>query len=92
MTFGKQAFYKPYPQPEVLCAVRSAATYATEVAVDVANEVFRHAIAAALQNTHFLQRNLRDLQAAAQHYMVADVAYEQLGRARLGFADVNPGA
>ncbi len=78
--------------PEVLCAVRSAATYATEVAVDVANEVFRHAGAAALHNTHFLQRYLRDLQAAAQHYMVADVAYEQLGRARLGFADVNPGA
>lgn len=78
--------------PEVLCAVRSAATYATDVAVDVANEVFRHAGAAALHETHFLQRYLRDLQAAAQHYMVADTAYEQLGRARLGFAEVNPRA
>ena len=76
------------PTPERLCAVRSAAVYATEVAVAVAQEVFRHAGASAIYDGHDMQRLLRDLNVAAQHYMVADTAYEQLGRARLGLPDV----
>lgn len=72
------------------CEVRSAATYATEVAVDVVNDLFRHAGAAAIFDHHFMQRCLRDVTVAAQHYMVADTAYELLGRARLGIAEVNP--
>lgn len=72
------------------CAVRSAASYATEVASDVVGEAFRHGGASAIYESHFMQRCLRDLNVAAQHYMVADSAYEQLGRARLGLADINP--
>lgn len=75
---------------EQQCAVRSAATYATEVAVEVVNEAFRYAGAGAVYENSFMQRCLRDVTVAAQHYMVADTAYEQLGRARLGLDDVNP--
>lgn len=75
---------------EQQCAVRSAATYATEVAVEVVNEAFRYAGASAIYEHSFMQRCLRDLTVAAQHYMVADTAYEQLGRARLGLGDINP--
>jgi len=70
--------------------VRSAATYATEVAVEVVNEAFRYAGASAIYEHSFMQRCLRDVTVAAQHYMVADTAYEQLGRARLGLDDINP--
>ena len=72
------------------CAVRSAATYATEVGTEVVNQAFRYAGASAVYASHYMQRCLCDLTVAAQHYMVADTAYEQLGRARLGFDDVNP--
>ena len=75
---------------EQQCAVRSAATYGTEVAVEVVNDAFRYAGASAIYETSFMQRCLRDVSVAAQHYMVADTAYEQLGRARLGFTDINP--
>jgi len=75
---------------ETQCAVRSAATYATEVAVEVVGEAFRHAGASAIYDSHFMQRCLRDVNVAAQHYMVADTAYELLGRARLGDTDINP--
>ncbi len=75
---------------EQQCAVRSAASYATEVAAEVVNEAFRYGGASAIYESHFMQRCLRDVNVAAQHYMVADTAYEQLGRARLGFDDVNP--
>lgn len=71
-------------------AVRSAATYATEVSVEVVGDAFRNAGAGAIYANHFMQRCLRDINVAAQHYMVADTAYEQLGRARLGYTDINP--
>ncbi len=75
---------------EQQCAARSAATYATEVAVEVVNQAFRYAGASAVYASHFMQRCLCDITVAAQHYMVADTAYEQLGRARLGGDDINP--
>jgi len=78
------------PSAETLCAVRSAAVYATEVSVEVAHNAFRYAGASAVYEGHYMQRLLRDLNVAAQHYMVADTAYEQLGRARLQLPDVNP--
>ena len=75
---------------EQQCECRSAATYATEVAATVINEAFRYAGASAIYDSHYMQRCLRDVTVAAQHYMVADTAYEQLGRAKLGFDDINP--
>ena len=75
---------------EMQCAVRSAATYVTEVCVEVVSDAFRNAGAGAIYAGHFMQRSVRDINVAAQHYMVADTAYEQLGRARLGYTDINP--
>ena len=75
---------------EEQCVVRSAATYATEVSAEVVTDAFRNAGAGAIYASHFMQRCLRDINVAAQHYMVADTAYEQLGRARLGYTDINP--
>ncbi len=75
---------------EEQCVVRSAATYATEVSAEVVTDAFRNAGAGAIYTSHFMQRCLRDINVAAQHYMVADTAYEQLGRARLGYTDINP--
>lgn len=72
------------------CAIRSAATYATEVAVDMVNDAFRLAGASSIYAGNVRQRCLRDVTVAAQHYLVADTAYTPLGRPRLGLEDVNP--
>ena len=68
--------------------MRSTATYATEVALEVATVAFRYGGANALFEGHVLQRCLRDINAAAQHLMVSDVSYENHGQFVLGI----PGA
>lgn len=75
---------------EQQCTLRSAASYATDVSVELVATAFRNAGAGAIYASHAMQRCLRDINVAAQHYMVADTAYEQLGRARLGYTDINP--
>ena len=70
--------------------LRAVATLVTDVAVDVATRAFRAAGGGALYQSSGLQRCLRDLHAGAQHLMVSDTAYENLGQLRLGFANVNP--
>jgi indole-3-acetate monooxygenase len=64
--------------------LRSVAVLATEVALDVTTRAFRFAGGAALYDASVLQRCLRDLNAAAQHFMVSDSAYEGLGQLLLG--------
>ena len=71
-------------------ATRSAAVYATEVAAEIVTESFRYAGGSAIYQGHFMQRCLRDINVAAQHFMVSDTAYELLGRVRLGFTDLDP--
>ena len=78
------------PPLALQCLARSAAVYATEVATEVVGEAFRYAGASAIYQSHYLQRCLRDLDVAAQHYMVSDTAYENLGQIKLGYTDVNP--
>lgn len=70
--------------------LRSIATHATETAVEVVTGLFRAAGGGALYRTGVLQRCLRDVNAAAQHLMVSDSAYERLGQILLGFPDVDP--
>jgi len=70
--------------------LRSVATYATETAVEVVTGLFRAAGGGALYRAGVLQRCLRDINAAAQHLMVSDSAYERLGQILLGFPDVDP--
>ena len=72
------------------CELRAAATYCTEVALDIVTEVFRYSGGGAIYEKNILQQCLRDLNAAAQHLMVSEVSYENLGRTLLGATNVNP--
>jgi alkylation response protein AidB-like acyl-CoA dehydrogenase len=70
--------------------LRSVATFATDVAVDVTTQMFRYSGGTALYVTGVLQRCLRDINAAAQHLMVSDAAYENYGQCLLGLPDADP--
>ena len=69
--------------------MRSAATYATEVSLEVATVAFRYGGANALFEGHVLQRCLRDINAAAQHLMVSDASYENHGQFVLGLPNAD---
>jgi alkylation response protein AidB-like acyl-CoA dehydrogenase len=71
--------------PEVEIELRSAAVYATDVAVDVTRRMFRHAGGHALYNGSVIERCMRDMQAASQHVGVSQSSYELRGQALLGF-------
>jgi alkylation response protein AidB-like acyl-CoA dehydrogenase len=68
--------------------LRCAAVYATDVAIDVARRMFRHAGAKSLYAGNVVERCLRDVTAAGQHAMVSDAAYEKRGQILLGFPNV----
>lgn len=70
--------------------LRCAAVYATDVAIDVARRMFRHAGAKSLYAGNVVERCLRDVTAAGQHAMVSDAAYEKRGQLLLGFPNVTP--
>jgi alkylation response protein AidB-like acyl-CoA dehydrogenase len=76
--------------PRLHTELRSNATYCTEVAADIATQAFRYAGGSAIYQEHVLQRCLRDINVAAQHLMVSDVSYENLGKCALGFEGVEP--
>ncbi len=78
------------PSVQQQCEMRAAATYCTEVAVDVVSTVFRHADGSVIYLQNALQQLLRDINVAAQHRMVSEAAYENLGKALFGASDVNP--
>ena len=70
--------------------MRACGAFATEVAADVATNAFRYGGGTALYSSHILQRCLSDINAAAQHFMVNDTAYESHGQLLLGLPDANP--
>ena len=70
--------------PRQHAELRAAAVHATEAALDVVTPSFRYAGGSALYDSSALQACLRDLNAAAQHFMVSDSAYEALGQFVLG--------
>jgi indole-3-acetate monooxygenase len=76
--------------PRLQAELRSVATFATDVAVDVTTQAFRYSGGTALYVTNVLQRCLRDINAAAQHLMVSDTAYENYGQFLLGLPDADP--
>ncbi len=78
------------PSPEAQAKMRSAGTYATEVALEVVTEAFRYGGGSALYSSSILQQCLRDINAAAQHFMVTNSAYESHGQFLLGQTDANP--
>ncbi len=75
------------PEPSLQAQMRSCATYTTEVAADVVSQAFRYGGGSALFMSSVLQRCLRDINAAAQHQMVSDTAYENHGQFLLGLPE-----
>jgi alkylation response protein AidB-like acyl-CoA dehydrogenase len=71
--------------PEVEIELRTAAVYATDVAVEVTQRMFRHAGAHALYSGNVIERCMRDVQAASQHYLMSQASYELRGKTLLGF-------
>jgi alkylation response protein AidB-like acyl-CoA dehydrogenase len=76
--------------PRLQAELRSVATFATDIAVEVTTQAFRYSGGTALYSTHVLQRCLRDINAAAQHLMVSEAAYENYGQYLLGLPDADP--
>ncbi|NKB58206.1 MAG: hypothetical protein GKS00_17920 [Alphaproteobacteria bacterium] len=70
--------------------LRAVASYCTEVALDVVTEAFRYSGGGAIYQQNILQQCLRDMNVAAQHLVVSEIAYENLGQMILGVPDVNP--
>ena len=77
------------PVPKLQGEMRSSATFATSVALDVVTTAFRYGGGSALYNSSVLQRCLRDLNAAAQHLMVSESAYENHGQFMLNFPNAD---
>ena len=78
------------PDLEGQLRLRAACAYATDIGCRVATAAFRYGGGNAIYNDRILQRCLRDINAAAQHFMVNTSAYDNLGQFRLGMAGVNP--
>jgi len=76
--------------PRQQAELRAVAVHATDAALDVVTGAFRYAGGAALYDSSGLQACLRDLNAAAQHFMVSDSAYEALGQFVLGHPSAEP--
>ena len=70
--------------------LRAVATHCTDVALDVVTEAFRYSGGGAIYQKNILQQCLRDMNVAAQHLMVSEVSYENLGQMILGVPDVHP--
>lgn len=78
------------PDARLQTELRSSATLATDVALEVATQAYRYAGGAAVYKPNVLERSVRDLYTATQHFMVSDSAYEAHGKALLGLSDVSP--
>jgi alkylation response protein AidB-like acyl-CoA dehydrogenase len=78
------------PAPRMQAEMRSVATFATDVALDVTATAFRYGAGSAVWLTSMLQRCLRDLSVAASHLMMNDSSYENYGQFLLGLSSADP--
>ena len=78
------------PDDATQSEMRAVSTYVTDVAVDVTTTAFRYAGGSAINRSNILQRCLRNINAAAQHFMVSDTALENYGASLLKAPDVKP--
>lgn len=78
------------PDAPAQSEMRAVSAYVTQVAVDVATIAFRYAGGSAIHRSDILQRCLRNINAAAQHFMVSDTALENYGASLLDSSDVKP--
>jgi alkylation response protein AidB-like acyl-CoA dehydrogenase len=70
--------------------LRSLVTYITGIALDIVTLAFRYGGAGALFQPNIFERMLRDMNAAAQHIMASESAYENHGMFLLGLPDADP--
>ena len=78
------------PDVRLQAELRGVATFATDVAVDVATWAYRYAGGGAVYKPNILERAVRDLYTATQHFLVSSSAYETHGQGLLGMTDINP--
>ena len=78
------------PDAAVQAEMRAVAAHVTFEAVDVATAAFRYSGGSAIHRGNILQRCLRNINAAAQHFMVSDSALENYGATLLDAQDVKP--
>jgi hypothetical protein len=60
------------------------------MALEIVTELFRFSGGGAIYEKNILQQCLRDINAAAQHLMVSEISYENLGQVLLGVTDLIP--
>ena len=77
--------------PDIATRLRAVCALATEQALHIGGRALRHAGAGAVLEFNVLQRIQRDLTVSAQHFMISDVSYENLGRAVLGLSQSGGG-
>lgn len=73
-----------YDSPSVAAELHGVCAITNERCVVIGERCLRLAGAGAVHSSNVLQRVFRDLTVSAQHYMVSDMAYTQLGKLRLG--------
>ncbi len=78
------------PDDAVQTEMRAVAAHVTFEAVDVATIAFRYTGGSAIHRSNILQRCLRNVNAAAQHFMVSDSSLESYGATLLDIPDVKP--
>ena len=78
------------PDAAVQAEMRAVGAHVTFEAVDVATTAFRYTGGSAIHHGHTLQRCLRNINAAAQHFMVSDSSLENYGASLLGASDIVP--
>ena len=70
--------------------MRSAASHATEMCLEVVTRAFRYAGGGAVYANDEIQRCWRDLNTAAQHFLVSESSYENHGKFLLDRPDAKP--
>ena len=76
--------------PALQAALRGVATYITDIAVEITSRSFRYGGDGAPFQPNIFERLLREMNAAAQHMLVSDSAYENQGKFCLGLPDADP--
>lgn len=72
------------PAADVSAEARAAATYVTDLAIDIVSAAFRHAGGQAVYLDSEFERCLRDLYTIQSHFVVHDSSFEQHGQLLLG--------
>jgi indole-3-acetate monooxygenase len=78
------------PRPDQQAKMRSAASHATEMCLEVVTRAFRYAGGGAVYANDEIQRCWRDLNTAAQHFLVSESSYENHGKFLLDRPDAKP--